>query len=159
MTTEAKVRNFLVKPWLWMGIAYFGLVITLVAYAGVRREFVKEQTIRIATEKAANIDKVNTCFKTHTQLPVTLRFFGLLETIAENQRDGLTNNLNTHPGDPRAVGPTGWVMTLKRTNTVLNDLRSLERRTLDTTPTKEECKALAERLHVSITKSNKVDNG
>lgn len=147
---EGRVRRFLNKPWFWFGVAYFGLVIAFVLYGAARRDIVKEQTIRISTQKAANIDKVNKCFADRAQLPTTIRFLDFFETIASNQKHGYQLNLQTLPNDPRAVGKNGWIASLYRTTNALGDIQAIEQQIKDKTPTYSKCAAKAERLGVPI---------
>lgn len=150
MTKEAKIRNFMNKPWFWFGVAYFGLVIAFVLYGTARREIVKEQTIRISAEKAQHIDQVNRCFSDRAQLPATIKFMHFFETVAENQKSGYQINLQTLPNDPRALGKNGWIASLYRTTQALKDIQAIERQVRDSTPTYAKCVAEAQRLDVPI---------
>lgn len=145
---EPRARNLLSSWTLWLGAAYFGLVLTFVLTISSFQKINEQETLLIARENAQNSALVSDCYQQYVEAPAVRRFIEAQIIIAENQRNALEVNLLTLPDDPRVEGPKGWRVSLRKIEATLDDLQAFLRESRSSTPTRKKCDEMADRLHV-----------
>lgn len=148
VTIEPAARKFFSSYQFWIGIAYFGLVLTFVLAMLSFQKANEQEAEVIAQREARNAERVSSCYQRYAEAPATRRFIVAQIAIAENQRNALQLNIALMPDDPRRYGPKGWIVSLGRIDAAIADLEGFIRRSRTTSPTRAKCDALADSLGV-----------
>lgn len=149
---ESRVRKYLDSWRFWMGVAYFGLAMCMLALYVLFATQADERAARLAQQRALNTSQVSQCLQSLDSGPAIRAITASLEET--------TRNAIITTEDLLARAPVGEVAAIRRASLVklrqsLVGIREFDSRIVETTPTLQECRGLAERLDVDIAKLRK----
>lgn len=147
---ERNMREIMSDWRFWMGVAYFGITMTVVALVISFNRIAHEEATRTATARAAAATQVGQCFTAVKNGPVTQGFIDAHEAIIVN---GLIANraaLAISPAnDPLRTVRLKSIVRLEKAQRNVTQLRRL---ILAATPTRKKCIELADTLKVDASR-------
>lgn len=154
MTVDTTRLRLRLDSWqFWVGVAYFGLALVIVALWVVfsrqsdeaARRAVQQQEAASAL-KASNISQVNGCITAAQNRPIVFGFINGQAAIINSQILSTSQALAlTSADDPLYLVRE---KALTRLNSAANNNKALKELIIKTTPTLKQCKDLANKLHV-----------
>lgn len=135
-----------VDSWrFWVGVAYFGIVVTIVGLYIIYTKQNREDTKRVAEARAAAVQQVATCFAGVKNAPVVRGFVAGQKALIVNGIDGNRAALKiSQDAKLRAVREAS-LRRLLIADTNNDILAALIKKT---TPTRKGCISLAVKTHV-----------
>jgi hypothetical protein len=145
---EGIAREFLSDWRFWTGVAYFGIVCTIVALFVLFNRTAREDAYRVASTRAAATAQVVTCFASSKTAPVVRGFLTAHEVVIENSLIANQAALKLlGPRDPLYPILADSIVRLDEAKANAHDLIRLFGKT---TPTRTSCTQLAHRLNVTV---------
>lgn len=146
MVTSHQVRGKVDNWRFWMVLAYFGIVLALCGLLVVYLKANSEETKRVASTRATEIQAVTTCFAAVKNAPVVAGFLAGQNALIINGIDGNQAALKIKGQDPklRAVREE----SLARLKIAQANVTTLATLIKGTTPTTDSCVDLAVKTHV-----------
>lgn len=136
-----------VDTWrFWVGIAYLGIVLTIVGLYVVYVKQNREETKRLSEQRASAVQQVATCFTGVKNAPVVAGFIGGEKALITNSIDGNRAALKIKGQDPK-LGDVRRA-SLKRLLVAKANIDILTTLIRKTTPTRKSCVQLALKTHV-----------
>jgi len=106
-----------------------------------------ESAAREARIDADNRAAVTNCYNRNAQGPAAARFFSVLSVILRNQKTLARAGVVATNANPETVKQ--FRLVSKRASASLADLHSFAQLSVDNTPSRKECRALAVKLEVN----------
>lgn len=151
---EHSIRSQLDNWRFWVGVAYFGIALTVLGLYVLYSKQANESARRIAIQQATSQSQVTTCFNQVRNAPIIRGF-------VDGQKALIENNLITTIQSIEASGPKDPLYHIRlraklRLTRAESNIFKLEHLIDTTTPSKESCMKLAAKLHVvASTKESK----
>lgn len=134
--------------YFWVGVAYFGLVATLIGLYVLYGRSGHEQSLRIADERATATAQVSNCISGVKSGPSIFEVIGAIELLTQNSITTTQQTLQITPMESPLF---------KIRKNSLNRLENAEKKVMHFkiflvthTPTISQCKKLAKQLHVIL---------
>jgi hypothetical protein len=140
---ERRLRVRLDDWRFWVGVAYAGVVLSIVAILFVDQRLNRESANRAATERATQVAQVHNCFQSANERPHLLGTLDAVQLNIQNSIDTLKEYLVASPSGP-LVGARR--SALKRNYVALKHIDALKREVKDAYPTVAACKKLQKTL-------------
>jgi hypothetical protein len=143
---ERNAREIMSDWRFWMGVAYAGIILTVVALVFLFSKIAHEEASRTATARAGAATQVGQCFTSVKNAPVTEGFIDAHEAIIVNGLIANRASLNASPlNDPLHQIRLKSILRLEKAQRNVTQLRKLIRAA---TPTRKKCIDLAHTLGV-----------
>lgn len=142
---ERNAREYLSDWRVWMGVAYFGLAMTVVALWILFGRTAHEEALRTSSARASAATQVGQCFTSRKNAPIIEGFLRAHETLIDNSVRVTRESLGLGRTDPLHKIRE---QSLKRLLAAKRNAELLARRITKATPTKAACVRLARRLNV-----------
>lgn len=143
-TSDVRVR---VDSWrFWVGVAYLGIVLTIVGLYIVYVKQSREETKRVAEARATAVQQVAGCFAGVKNAPVVAGFIAGERALIVNSIDGNRAALKIH-GQPAELTRIRNA-SLVRLSAARRNVNKLAELIAKTTPTRKACVQLAIHTHV-----------
>ncbi len=147
MTRDERARRFFANPFLWIGIAYFGLAIAYVIGGLALQRVADESASRAAEQKSQAVAQVSACVDSIDRAP---QIGALIDSIRDNAADRLVATqaaiAATDPDDPLNDARRTSIRTIRFR---LEKIDAVARRLDESTPTRKACRRLARKVGVS----------
>lgn len=150
MRVARKVKSVVANHNFWPVMQILATVVTVVLASYIVWVTSTETSAREARQKAEDLAQVTKCFQDNENGPAAERFFSVLQTILRNQRNGAVAALITLQPDQEFRRPI-LKKTVKTAGQSLADIVSFQELSKSNTPTKKECRDLANKLGVDVT--------
>lgn len=140
MTKEQRWRYRLDNWRVWVGIAYFGIALMIVALFFLNRDVTREQTARAATQRAAAVAQLENCYRQVDNNPDLVAIIDAVRLNAENSLTTAKAALAVDPSGPLAqVRRDG----IDRARLAIAAAHEFREQILSSTPTLTSCNSLA----------------
>lgn len=147
---ELSIREHMSDWKFWVGVAYLGLILTVVALVVLFNRTAREEASRAASGKAAATTQVGQCFTSVKTAPVLKGFIDAHESIIQNSLLGNEAALKASPKDDPLRGIR--VRSIVRLNAAQKNVDELRKLITAGTPTEKKCVALAASLGVDASR-------